>query len=76
MLADKPVISDDINNLEPLLLEELLSQMSTLASVYHKPASTFVSRTHIAVQKAEDMEKKKFEEIPDEPVFTFHFYLN
>lgn len=31
-------------------------QIATLASVYHKPAETFVSRQRIAVQKAEELQ--------------------
>eukprot|EP00803_Ostreobium_quekettii_P007257 evm.model.scf_2274.1 EVM.evm.TU.scf_2274.1 scf_2274:1069-15715(+) len=62
VLAEKPVISNDTGSLEPLLLEELLSQISTLASVYHKPAGTFVSRTRLAVQKADELEATHFED--------------
>lgn len=51
VLAEKPVITDDSNNLDPLLLDQLLAQLSTLASVYHKPADTFISRQRMAVQK-------------------------
>lgn len=50
MLANKPVITDDSSNLEPGLLKTLMDQISTLASVYHKPADTFVSRQRLAVQ--------------------------
>eukprot|EP00803_Ostreobium_quekettii_P000388 evm.model.scf_677.5 EVM.evm.TU.scf_677.5 scf_677:55350-65577(+) len=62
VLAEKPVISNDTGSLEPLLLEELLAQMSTLASVYHKPAGTFISKTRLAVQKADEMESTHFED--------------
>lgn len=37
VLAEKPVISDDSNQLDPSLLDELLGNISTLSSVYHKP---------------------------------------
>ena len=37
VLAEKPVIADTTSNLEPALLDLLLQQLSTLASVYHKP---------------------------------------
>jgi len=63
VLSQKPVISDDTNNLEPLLLDNLLSQMSTLASVYHKPAGTFVNRARMAVQKAEDLGARNFQPV-------------
>eukprot|EP01104_Vermistella_antarctica_P014792 TRINITY_DN4715_c0_g4_i1.p1 TRINITY_DN4715_c0_g4~~TRINITY_DN4715_c0_g4_i1.p1 ORF type:complete len:940 (+),score=338.52 TRINITY_DN4715_c0_g4_i1:85-2820(+) len=44
VLAEKPLISDTTCNLEPSLLDNLLSHMATLASVYHKPPETFVSK--------------------------------
>jgi AP-1 complex subunit beta-1 len=50
VLADKPVIADDAAALEPALLDELLGQVATLASVYHKPAEAFVSRARGATQ--------------------------
>jgi hypothetical protein len=37
-------------------------QISTLASVYHKPADSFVSRQRLAVTKADDLSARKFEE--------------
>ncbi|KAL0371842.1 UNVERIFIED_CONTAM: Beta-adaptin-like protein C [Sesamum calycinum] len=43
-LAEKPVISDDSNQLEPSLLDELLANIATLSSVYHKPPDAFVTR--------------------------------
>eukprot|EP00128_Syssomonas_multiformis_P015627 Colp12_sorted_trinity150504_noHs@17712 len=43
VLSDKPLISDETDTLEPSLLDELISNISTLASVYHKPPSTFVA---------------------------------
>lgn len=42
VLAEKPVITYEMNTIEPALLNELISQISTLASVYHRPASTFI----------------------------------
>lgn len=55
VLAEKPVITDAGSSMEPALLASLLSNLSTLASVYHKPPETFVSRTRLAVQRAEDL---------------------
>ncbi|RKP33923.1 adaptin N terminal region-domain-containing protein [Dimargaris cristalligena] len=44
VLADKPTISvDDSTGLPDDLLNELLSELSTLAAVYHKPARMFVA---------------------------------
>ena len=42
VLSEKPLISEETDLLEPSLLEELLSQIASLASVYHKPPGTFV----------------------------------
>lgn len=53
MLAEKPVISDDSNQLDPSLLDELLSNIATLSSVYHKPPEAFVTRVK-TIQKTED----------------------
>jgi len=50
VLADKPVIADDAEALEPALLDELLGQLATLSSVYHKPASSFVTRSRAVGQ--------------------------
>ncbi|XP_019160568.1 PREDICTED: beta-adaptin-like protein B [Ipomoea nil] len=58
VLAEKPVISDDSNQLDPSLLDELLANIATLSSVYHKPPDSFVNRVKIT-QKTEE------EEFPD-----------
>lgn len=42
VLAEKPLIADETDVLEPTLLDELICNISTLASVYHKPPSSFV----------------------------------
>ena len=42
VLAEKPLISEDTDLLEPTLLDELICHISSLASVYHKPPSAFV----------------------------------
>lgn len=55
VLAAKPVISDTQDALDPALLRELLGELGTLASVYHKPAHAFVSRAKLAVQRADDL---------------------
>ncbi|KAG9447673.1 hypothetical protein H6P81_013801 [Aristolochia fimbriata] len=59
VLAEKPVISDDSNQLDSSLLDELLANIATLASVYHKPPDAFVTRAKSAVQRPEE------EEYPD-----------
>ena len=52
VLADKPVISDDTNVIDPHLLDVLLANISTLASVFHKPPEAFVSRVRVAHEGA------------------------
>ncbi|PPS03181.1 hypothetical protein GOBAR_AA17468 [Gossypium barbadense] len=54
VLAEKPVISDDSNQLDPSLLDELLANIATLSSVYHKPPDAFVTRVKTASQSTED----------------------
>eukprot|EP01116_Phalansterium_solitarium_P013980 TRINITY_DN3145_c0_g2_i1.p1 TRINITY_DN3145_c0_g2~~TRINITY_DN3145_c0_g2_i1.p1 ORF type:complete len:907 (-),score=445.47 TRINITY_DN3145_c0_g2_i1:185-2905(-) len=44
VLGDKPTISDSTTYLDEALLERLLGNISTLASVYHKAPETFVSK--------------------------------
>jgi len=53
VLSEKPEIADDTYTLSPQLLEELIGQIATLASIYHKPSEAFVSRT-VAVVEEED----------------------
>lgn len=44
VLAEKPVISDDTSTIDPSLLDQLLLNISTLASVYHKSPESFVAK--------------------------------
>jgi len=43
VLAEKPLISEETDLIEPSLLDELICHISTLASVYHRPPSSFVA---------------------------------
>ncbi|KAL2389088.1 hypothetical protein RJ035_002589 [Blastomyces gilchristii] len=55
VLSEKPPIVTTIQSLPPALLERLLTELSTLASVYHKPPEQFVGEGKYgadAVQKA------------------------
>lgn len=61
VLAEKPVISDAREALDPVLLESLLGELGALSSVYHRPAASFVSKSRMAVQKAEDLERARAE---------------
>lgn len=44
VLADRPPISIPLTSISPALLEELVRDLSSLASAYHKPESTFIGR--------------------------------
>ncbi|KAK0649789.1 adaptin N terminal region-domain-containing protein [Cercophora newfieldiana] len=44
ILSQKPPISTTVTSLPPVLLEQLLTELSTLASVYHKPPESFVGK--------------------------------
>ena len=55
ILSEKPPITTTIESLPPTLLDQLLKELSTLASVYHKPPEQFVGQGRFgadAVQKA------------------------
>jgi hypothetical protein len=55
ILSEKPPITTTIESLPPALLERLLTELSTLASVYHKPPEQFVGQGRYgadAVQRA------------------------
>lgn len=55
VLSQKPPITTTIQSLPPTLLDQLLEEMSTLASVYHKPPEQFVGQGRFgadAVQRA------------------------
>uniref|UniRef100_H2XLC2 AP complex subunit beta n=1 Tax=Ciona intestinalis TaxID=7719 RepID=H2XLC2_CIOIN len=42
VLAEKPLISEETDLIEPTLLDELICHIASLASVYHKPPSSFI----------------------------------
>lgn len=44
VLAPKPLITDQSDQLDANVLDDLVAQISTLASVYHKPPETFVAK--------------------------------
>uniref|UniRef100_A0A9I9CM22 Beta-adaptin-like protein n=1 Tax=Cucumis melo TaxID=3656 RepID=A0A9I9CM22_CUCME len=54
VLAEKPVIGDDSNLLDSSLLDELLANIATLSSVYHKPPEAFVTRAKTAQKTDEE----------------------
>jgi hypothetical protein len=55
VLSVKPPITSTIQSLPPGLLETLIGELSTLASVYHKPPESFLGQGRFgteAMQKA------------------------
>lgn len=63
MLSDKPPITSTIRSLPPQLLETLLTELSTLASVYHKPPEAFLGQGRFG---AEAMQRAAIEEQQEE----------
>ena len=63
MLSDKPPITSTIRSLPPQLLENLLTELSTLASVYHKPPEAFLGQGRFG---AEAMQRAAIEEQQEE----------
>jgi hypothetical protein len=64
VLSEKPPITTTIQSLPPALLETLINELSTLASVYHKPPETFLGQGRFG---AEAMQKAAIEYVY--PVF-------
>lgn len=62
VLAEKPLISEETDLLEPTLLDELICHISSLASVYHKPPTAFVEGRTAGVRKS----------LPNRPVVEHH----
>ncbi|KAI5793763.1 adaptin N terminal region-domain-containing protein [Peziza echinospora] len=59
VLSDKPPITTTIQSLPAGLLEQLLGEISTLASVYHKPPETFIGQGRFG---ADAVQKRAIEE--------------
>ena len=66
VLSEKPEISDDTFSLDPQLLEELLGNLATLSSVYHKPPEAFVMKTFQQSTADDDDDDEEYmeEEMP------------
>jgi AP-1 complex subunit beta-1 len=50
ILAQRPPISIPRTTVAPGLLEELLGEISSLASVYHKPEETFIGKGKVSAE--------------------------
>lgn len=69
VLSQKPAISTTMTSLPPALLEQLLTELSTLASVYHKPPESFVGKGRFgadAIQRAAIQEQRQ--NAADDPI--------
>ncbi|KIY48616.1 Adaptor protein complex beta subunit [Fistulina hepatica ATCC 64428] len=53
VLAPRPPISIPRTTVAPALLEQLLGEISTLASVYHKPEETFIGKGRVAADSVQ-----------------------
>lgn len=49
VMTHRPPISLPRTTVPPAILEELLSEIGSLASVYHKPADTFIGKARMGV---------------------------
>ncbi|KAH8064417.1 hypothetical protein JL722_1286 [Aureococcus anophagefferens] len=61
VLGEKPAIQDDTDALDDDTLEDLLSRLATLASVYHKPPAAFVLDGDAAKDAAEGEEEEAYD---------------
>eukprot|EP01138_Halocafeteria_seosinensis_P013618 gb/GECG01013907.1/.p1 GENE.gb/GECG01013907.1/~~gb/GECG01013907.1/.p1 ORF type:complete len:950 (+),score=157.59 gb/GECG01013907.1/:1-2850(+) len=66
VLASKPTIEDDTNKLDATLLDNLLHNMGTLASVYHKPPEAFVKKSKTSGELDDDETESEEDESSEE----------
>ncbi|RDA91307.1 hypothetical protein CP533_6313 [Ophiocordyceps camponoti-saundersi (nom. inval.)] len=62
ILSQKPTIASTMTCLPPAMLEQLLAELSTLASVYHKPPESFVGKGRFGadeIQRAAILEQRQ-----------------
>ncbi|KAG7883456.1 hypothetical protein KL938_002693 [Ogataea parapolymorpha] len=62
ILNKLPVLESTIDHFPPLLLNELVNEISNLGSVYHKPASSFIKSIDGELINTQ-LQTKKFEEL-------------
>ena len=58
VLAEKPLISEETDLIEPTLLDELICHIASLASVYHKPPSSFIEGDRAAAAMRKSLHTK------------------
>lgn len=56
VFAERPPISEDVGNLEPELLDSLLDNLGTLASIYYKKPEHFVPKIKQKANERFDLE--------------------
>lgn len=66
VLSEKPEIGDDTVTMEPSLLDDLIAQLATLASIYHKPPESFIMKTPNHVQATDDDDEIEEEDLGDD----------
>lgn len=68
-MAHRPPITLPRTTVSPAVLEELIGEIGSLASVYHKPAETFVGKGRMG---AESLRKNILESVyPSSPLIDF-----
>ncbi len=70
VLAEKPLISEETDLLEPTLLDELICHIGTLASVYHKPPNAFVEGRHGSKKNLPLRSGGDDDETPDQDIMS------
>jgi AP-1 complex subunit beta-1 len=66
VLAQRPPIRDDTHQIDPAMLDQLISNLSTLSSVYHKPPESFVKGGKSVVYTVEGDDEEEEEGSDDE----------
>jgi len=59
VLGEKPLISDTGTNVEETLLDQLIENIATLASIYHKPPESFITKMKDQPSGKEKKKKKQ-----------------
>jgi AP-1 complex subunit beta-1 len=65
VLAEKPPIANSSETLSGSVLDELIANLGTLASVYHKPAASFLSTGKVAPLSVKQLQKQAEDERED-----------
>jgi AP-1 complex subunit beta-1 len=71
VLSEKPPINANQQVLSPWLLDELVAELGSLASVYHKPADSFVGKGKFG---ADAVQRRAIEYQPL-PIFTSFLFV-